>query len=117
MELRRDFSIAKAGAIAEGGVDVLTWKQDRYSLFMGSFSPTDAPTGLLLKHPSGAIERAFVIHDSLQRPVCMRAHDWNKDCTPDFVVCEFGKFSGSLSVLSSQKDGSLKRTVIQSSPG
>jgi hypothetical protein len=117
IELRRDFSIAKAGAIAEGGVDVLTWKQDRYSLFMGSFSPTDAPTGLLLKHPSGAIERAFVIHDSLQRPVCMRAHDWNNDGAPDFVVCEFGKFSGSLSLLSSQKDGSLKRTVIQTSPG
>jgi hypothetical protein len=117
MELRRDFSIAKAGEIAEGGVDVLRWKEHCYSLFMGSFSPNDEALGMLLKQPLCAIERAVVIADSLRRPVCMRAHDWNHDDEPDFVVCEFGRYSGGLSLLLSQPNGRMKRIMLQSSPG
>lgn len=117
LELRADYSISKAGEITEGGVDMLQWKDHSYSLFMGSFSPTEEALGLLLKHPLGAIERASVIADSLQRPVCMRAHDWNKDGAPDFVICEFGKYAGGLSLYLSQPDGKLKRSVLQSSPG
>jgi hypothetical protein len=116
IELRKDFSVAKAGEISEGGVDVQAWKTDLYSLFMGSFSPTEAHNGLLLRMKDAKAENAEIAVDSLQRPVCLRLHDWNQDQKPDFLICEFGRFTGSLSLWLSSADG-WKRTELSATPG
>ena len=117
LELRKDFSVSKAGEIAEGGVDVQAWGHDLYSLFMGSFSPTEAPSGMLLRMKNGKAETADVAADSLQRPVCLRLNDWNADQQPDFLICEFGRFTGSLSIWFSAPNGIWKRKVLSASPG
>lgn len=117
LELRKDFSVAKAGEIAEGGVDVQYWGSDVYSLFMGSFSPTEARSGMLLRMPNGRAENAEIIADSLQRPVCLRLADWNNDRIPDLLVCEFGRFTGSLSLWYSTQSGTWSRQELSTSPG
>lgn len=117
IELRKDFSIAKAGEIAEGGVDRQAWGNDMYTAFMGSFSPTEAATGMVLCMKNGKAEDAFIAADSLQRPVCLRLSDWNRDQVPDLLICEFGRFTGSLSLWHSQPGGRWKRTELSESPG
>ena len=117
LELRKDFSVAKAGEIAEGGVDVQTWGPDFYSLFMGSFSPTEARSGMLLRMKNGKAETSDIVADSLQRPVCLRLNDWNADGQPDFLICEFGRFTGSLSIWYSSPASGWMRKELSPSPG
>jgi hypothetical protein len=117
MELRKDFSVSKAGEIAEGGVDVQFWGPDIYSLFMGSFSPTEARSGMLLRMKNGKAETSDIAADSLQRPVCLRLNDWNGDQQPDFLICEFGRFTGSLSIWYSTPKGTWTREELSASPG
>jgi hypothetical protein len=117
LELRKDFSVAKAGEIEEGGVDVQYWGSDVYSLFMGSFSPTEARSGMLLRMQQGRAETAQIAADSLQRPVCLRLNDWNADRQPDFLICEFGRFTGSLSIWYSTPSGNWIRQELSTSPG
>ena len=57
------------------------------------------------------------LFDMLQRPVQVTAADINKDGREDYVVCEFGFLTGSLSWMESKEEGKFVRHVIRPLPG
>jgi hypothetical protein len=110
-----DLSFQKNGSIAEGIVDIEPSGDDVLLTVMGSFSPTEAASGALLRlnMQKGQIE---VLQDSLQRPTQTVVGDLDGDGDEDKVVCEFGKYTGQLSWLEQMPDG-LHRHTILSRPG
>lgn len=57
------------------------------------------------------------LFDSLQRPVQLVAADFNGDGRQDYVVCEFGFMTGSLSWMESGSNGQFTRHVLRPLPG
>ena len=89
-------NLIKAGKVPEGAVSLHETDDHLWVTAMGSFSPTDAPTGSLIQYPKTS-GRPKVIIDSLQRPVHSSFADLDKDGDTDIVISEFGKWTGSLS--------------------
>ena len=84
---------------------------------MGSFSPTDKASGLLLslpKTPEGTVE---IVLDSLRRPVHSGFADFNQDRYLDIITCEFGKWTGKLSWWENQEGGAFKQHILRNMPG
>lgn len=84
---------------------------------MGSFSPTDAPKGSLLKLPKSGQGGAQTLIAGLQRPVHHVVGDWNEDGVRDVVVCEFGKWTGGLTLFQGRKDGGFQRMPLLQQSG
>jgi hypothetical protein len=84
---------------------------------MGSFSPTDAPKGSLLALPKDGKGGARTLIAGLQRPVHHVVGDWNGDGRKDVVVCEFGKWTGGLTLFTAREDGTFDRTVLLQQSG
>jgi hypothetical protein len=57
------------------------------------------------------------LFDSLARPVQLTAVDLNQDGLTDFLVCEFGHLSGSLSWLENMGHGKYQHHILRSVPG
>lgn len=97
------------------------WISETESAFlvtvMGSFSPTDAPSGALLSIPKNPKEQTKVLINNLQRPVYHASADFDHDGNIDFVICEFAKWTGSLSWYKNLGDGTFKKQVIRNTPG
>jgi len=88
-----------------------------YITVMGSFSPTDAPSGKLIalqKDGKGGIKE--VLKD-LQRPVHHAFGDLNNDGLEDIVVCEFAKWTGGLSWWQNMGDDTYTKHVLRNTPG
>ncbi len=86
--------------LARTGQSVVDYKETPQNLFltvMGSFSPTDATSGYLLKLPKSAQEKPQKIIQNLQRPVDSEFADLNGDGQEDVVISEFAKWTGGLS--------------------
>jgi len=83
---------------------------------MGSFSPTDAPTGMVIYMPDGQ-PQAQILLEGLQRPVHSNWTDFNGDGLMDAVVCEFAKWTGGLSYWQQKPDGSFTKSVLRRRPG
>lgn len=116
-ELRPDFSIRRAGELEQAPVDMAAGDGAHFVAVMGSFSPTDAASGMLVKLPDDTKNPPSVEIDSLQRPVQVLRHDWNEDGRPDFLICEFGKFTGSLSWYLAKPEGGYEKSPLRSRPG
>jgi len=54
---------------------------------------------------------------SLQRPVYLEKADLNDDGREDYIVCEFGNYTGMLSVFEQDANGKFKKHIIQALPG
>jgi FG-GAP-like repeat len=57
------------------------------------------------------------IFDSLARPVQLTAVDLNQDGLTDYLVCEFGHLTGSLSWMENLSGGGFIRHIIRAVPG
>ena len=84
---------------------------------MGSFSPTDAPTGLLLSLPLQPNEKPTVLLKDLQRPVHSAFADLNSDGREDIITGEFGKWTGQLSWWEGAEDGTYAKHILRAQPG
>jgi hypothetical protein len=58
-----------------------------------------------------------VLFDHLARPVQVTAADFNQDGRTDYLVCEFGNLTGSLSWLENKGEGHFERHVIRAVAG
>ena len=109
------FNLLKQGVLGEGIVGMRTTMDSWWFTVMGSFSPTDTPTGFLLKIDlaTGMGLRAI---ENLRRPVFTDFGDLNSDAIPDIAICEFGRYQGGLAWYEVTKD-SIKRHSLFERPG
>lgn len=117
LELKPDRSIKIAAELEEGAVCAEVKDGYVYVTVMGSFSPTDAALGMLVKLPLEGKEGAELVLDGLQRPVHSAISDFNGDGMMDFVVSEFGKFTGGLNVYLGKSDGTFSKRTLWQKPG
>lgn len=115
--LDRNLELANAARVREGAVNVHASDSHWWVTVMGSFSPSDAPEGLIVKLPKNREGAAEVVLSGLQRPVDAVYEDFNQDGYLDILVCEFGKWTGSLSLYLGTADQGFRKMVVDQRSG
>jgi len=113
----RNLQMQGAANVPEGAVWMVESEDELFLLAMGSFSPTDAPSGLLMSLPARPGGQTRVLIDSLQRPVHLARADFNQDGRADLIICEFGKWTGRLAWWEQLADGSYRPHPLRQTPG
>lgn len=90
----QDLKMAQAAKLGEGVVHAQPQGADLYLTVMGSFSPSDAPGGYLLRLPAEGQPKVLI--QDLQRPVHAAYADLDQDGLQDIVISEFAKWTGQL---------------------
>ena len=85
-------------------------------LEMGIMDPNDKAAGKLVEFSLSTPDKKTII-DSLKRPVYFENVDLNGDRLDDYVVCEFGNYTGKLEVFENLGNGKFKPHVIETTPG
>lgn len=110
-------ALQQTAKVREGAVSLDETNHDLRLTVMGSFSPTDAPSGFILQLPkTGGRPPAFLL-ENLQRPVHSAFSDLNGDQREDIVVCEFAKWSGGLSWWQQLDGGGYEKHLLRNRPG
>lgn len=117
IEFGKDFKTRKMGQLEDAPVHIVRKPQHDIVTVMGSFSPTDAPLGMLVNLPRNSNDPPSVIIDKLQRPVHTSVSDLDSDGHDDYVVCEFGKYTGALAVYQYNKQAGFVKHILASTPG
>ncbi|MEO1655457.1 MAG: VCBS repeat-containing protein, partial [Bacteroidota bacterium] len=104
--------------VKEGAVSLQEVPNAYLITSMGSFSPTDAPSGLLMALPKAPNQQPKIILDSLQRPVHTSFADFNGDGKEDILTCEFAKWTGKLTWWESRELGQAPIPhILRQKPG
>ena len=94
---------------------ILQENADPTILLMGIMDPNEQPRGSLAVLQQ---DRTFANEiDSLQRPVDFERVDFNNDKADDYVICNFGNHTGSLTVYQGLANGKFQRHVLSNLPG
>ncbi|MBV6644490.1 MAG: VCBS repeat-containing protein [Cyclobacteriaceae bacterium] len=115
-QLDSQLKLEKAAKIDEAAVNMQSTPAGYLLTVMGSFSPTDSPTGFVFLLPTEPDIKAAKIVDNLQRPVHTSVGDLNGDGALDLVICEFGKWTGKLAWWEQRASG-LKHHIIKEVAG
>ena len=110
-------SLTAAAKVREGAVAMQETGNALLVTVMGSFSPTDAPSGLVVALPKDKSLQPSVVLKQLQRPVHSEMADLNGDQLPDIVTCEFGKWTGSLCWWRNEGNQTYQRQILYNKPG
>ena len=89
-------------------VDFQVYKENSYFLEIGIMNPSQQARGVLHKLHQG--ERDTVAKN-LHRPVFFKAIDLDGSGSEEIIVCEFGDYSGQLSLLHLEGDRLVKKTL------
>ncbi|WP_115868843.1 FG-GAP repeat domain-containing protein [Marinoscillum furvescens] len=96
LQLDKDFNIKISEPLEKA---VLQFQEDDdafwATVFGDQMEGTDAPSGSLIRYPKNRQSPKTPITD-LQRPSDVQITDLNGDNLKDFVICEFGKYTGAL---------------------
>lgn len=84
-------------------------------LQMGIMDPNEQPKGSLVELNKD--KRFNKLLDSLQRPVDFVSGDLDNDGASDYVVCNFGNYTGSLVAFQGRRDGKFNKYILQRLPG
>lgn len=106
-----------AANVREGAVWMEEKEQHYLLTVMGSFSPTDQASGLLLALPKDATSKTRILLKDLQRPVHHASADLNQDGLEDLVICEFAKWTGGLAWWQQLPSGAYQKHVLRQRPG
>ena len=116
-DINKQLNIQKAAKVNEGAVSLFETGEALYITVMGSFSPTDAPTGFVMSLPKSGAQQPYILIDQLQRPVHSAVADLNEDGKSDLVISEFAKWTGGLSWWEQEADGQFKEHQLRAVPG
>lgn len=83
---------------------------------MGFLLPTERPSGELAQ-VSFEKHKILPFIDSLQRPVHFAKTDLNEDGLSDFIICNYGNFTGSLMAYEYLGELRFKKHMINNDPG
>ncbi len=83
-------------------------------LEIGTIYPTEGHNGRLLR-PTG--EHLSIIADSLHRPVYFLSEDLSGDGAAEIVVCEYGNYTGALTLLRPDGKGGYDQERLSGKPG
>ncbi len=83
---------------------------------MGMMDPNDQAAGKMIELSLDS-RNATTIIDSLKRPAYFEKIDLNGDHLDDYVVCEFGNYTGKLEVFENLGNGKYRSHVIEPTPG
>lgn len=75
---------------------------------IGTLKPTEKKQGKLIKHQKNSVELATGLH----RPVSSKPFNANGDQLSDFLICEYGHYTGRLSWLETLPNQSHKKHLI-----
>jgi hypothetical protein len=89
--------------------------EDPRILLMGIMDPNEQPKGSLVELRD--TRATTLVLDSLQRPVDFVSGDLDNDGATDYVVCNFGNYTGSLMAFQSRTDGGFNKYILQRLPG
>jgi hypothetical protein len=109
--------LQQAANVKEGAVNLAEMDDRLLITVMGSFSPTDAPTGFTFQLPTDPKLQALVLMNGLQRPVNSNWVDLNQDRRLDVVICEFSKYTGTLGWWEQLADGQFKKHLLSPRTG
>ncbi|MEL6699502.1 MAG: VCBS repeat-containing protein [Bacteroidota bacterium] len=113
----KDLQMSGAANLQEGVVHLLPSPQSLILTVMGSFSPTEAPTGFIMSLPQDPRQAPRVLLDSLKRPVHTAYGDLNGDGRTDLAVAEFARYTGKLAWYAQQADGSFETHILRNKTG
>ncbi len=105
-----------AAMLKEGPVHIEEMDGYYWVTLMGSFSPSDEPQGMIVRLDTKGKEPIQRVAQKLQRPVHAAYSDFNKDGKVDIAICEFGKWTGALSIWSQNEKGQfIRKDIIKES--
>lgn len=116
-EFNREFEVQDSFKLASAASKLmLNEKADPMILVMGIMDPNEQSLGNLtvLQRQSKTFTKVI---DSLQRPVDFEKADLNNDGTDDYVVCNFGNYTGALVAYQVQENGKFRKHILQHLPG
>ncbi len=117
LQLNRNEEVTSAAKVKEGAVWLQETEDKLWVTVMGSFSPTDAASGMILTLPKNGGSGVEIPVKDLQRPVHSVLEDMDGDGLTDIIVCEFGKWTGGLSLFHNEGNGTYKKSMISAWPG
>lgn len=85
-----------------------------YLTEVGYMPPTEKLLGSLTAIENG---RAKTLHEGLHRPVHTLVRDLNGDGTPEFVISEFGYFTGRLNLFKKGEGEVWEESILSTLPG
>ena len=104
--------------VGEGALSIYELTDALLFPVMGEFSPHNDPKGYVLALPTNQDVPPVRLIDSLHRPVDLTIADLNQDGFQDFVICEFGKWVGYLSIwINDGTNRSYQRKILWNEPG
>jgi len=88
---------------------------------IGILNPTNTKQGSITRVPLDGTgkfrEDSVTFLNQLARPVMVKSADMNGDGNTDYIVCEFGNLTGSLSWYENKGANGFEKHVLRSAPG
>ncbi len=102
-------------------VDLIRDQDHLVLTIIGQMNPTDKALGKLVKFfydpASGKYQEFVTLFDQLQRPVNTLMYDFEDDGYQDFLVCEYGNYTGSLTLFRAVGSGRFQKRILKDQPG
>ena len=113
----QELNMVNIAQVRESVVHQLETPEALLLTVMGSFSPTDHPSGFLLALDKSKQRPPNILIKGLQRPLHTSTADLDQDGNPDFVIAEFGKWTGGLSWWRIDQNGQYRKTFLSERAG